>query len=104
MTMQNNFFDALTKLTFLKLGRQIRINRKYRGMTVSQLAGRIKVTPKKLRTIERGHIGDLKIRVLVRIAHAFDCGLEFKLTSVLDQIKELNKEPEIVSTFTEETS
>jgi transcriptional regulator with XRE-family HTH domain len=100
--MRQKFDNAILKLTYIKIGRQIKLNRQHRGMTVYQLAKWIKVTPKKMRSIERGNVGKLTIFTFVRLANSFDCAFDIKFTSRAEHIKQLNKEPEIVPTFEEE--
>jgi len=102
MTMRDKFHDSLSKLTFIKLGLQIKINRKHRGFTVPRLAKRVKIGTTRLRAIERGDLSHVKLSTLTLLARAFDCGLSYNFINISDQIKEVNKEPEIVSTFEED--
>lgn len=104
MTMKRQFNNALMKLTFIKLGLEIKINRKHRGMSVPELAKRAKVTSNRMRKIERGNDYKLKIDTLTRIAQAFDCAYDIIFITTEEKIKRINEEPLIVPTFTEETN
>lgn len=103
MTTQNEISKMLTKVTFIKAGSQIKINRKHRGMTIPRLAKLAKVTSKRIRAIERGNFYNLKINTLIRIAHAFDLCVDLRFCAVSDACKEANKLPSVVPTFEEES-
>jgi transcriptional regulator with XRE-family HTH domain len=64
-------FDAMA----YKLGRQIAINRKARGMSVKKLASLAGIKMTELKKLEKGCIEGSKLQALTGIAKAFDCAL-----------------------------
>ena len=104
MTIQSEIGKMLAKSSFIRVGYQIKINRKHRGMTIPQLAKFAKVTSKRMRSIERGNINNLRINTLIRIANAFDCAFDIRLRSISEAIRDVDRAPLVVPSFTEESN
>jgi transcriptional regulator with XRE-family HTH domain len=58
------------------LGPQLRRRRERAGLSLNELAQRIDVSPSTLRRIEAGEIADVRVAMLIALAHELDFGLD----------------------------
>ena len=62
----------------LRVGRQVMLNRKARGMSVAKLASLANIRITHLKSIERGKIARVTLETFFAIAKAFDCALDIR--------------------------
>lgn len=87
----------------LRLGIQIRINRKSRNITLTNFAKALKITRQALLAIEKGRSSKVSIGTLTKMAKIFDCCVDINFVESKTYIKKLiTTNPEVVSTFVEE--
>ncbi len=68
-------------MTAEKLARQVKLNRKARGLTAGKLAKKAGLSAIVVKSIERRKIDNLTIEDLQKIAHVFGCSLDISFKS-----------------------
>lgn len=63
---------------------QIRVNREERGLTQSVLAQKMGTKQSAISKLENADGGDVRVKTLIKVAHAFDCALLVKFVSYSD--------------------
>jgi transcriptional regulator with XRE-family HTH domain len=108
---QQSWLDAETREAYLEatveqdIAWQIAINRKARGLSQEDLAKKCGTKQSGIARIEDPNYGKHSIRMLVKVAHAFECALRIQLipySRLAEEIQDTSPEALTVKSFSEE--